>query len=69
MTPYDIVTIDGDGIGPEVCQSAVTVLRQACGSRLRFTPSDGGAAHAVAPQRPVSNGRRRGHLRVLPDPQ
>ena len=28
------------------------------------------AAHAVAPQqhRPVSNGRRRGHLRVLPDP-
>ena len=31
--------------------------------------SDGGAAHAVAPQRPVSNGRRRGHLRVLPDPQ
>ena len=45
MTPYDIVTIDGDGIGPEVCQSAVTVLRQACGSRLRFTPADGGAAH------------------------
>lgn len=45
MTPYDIVTIDGDGIGPEVCQSAVTVLRQACGSRLRFTTADGGAAH------------------------
>lgn len=30
--------------------------------------SDQGAAHAVAPQRPVTNGRRRGHLRVLPDP-
>ncbi len=30
--------------------------------------SDHGAAHAVAPQRPASNGRRRGHLRVLPDP-
>lgn len=25
-------------------------------------------AHALAPQRPVANGRRRGHLRVLPDP-
>ena len=38
--------------------------------------SDHGAAHAAAPQRglvpplsrPASNGRRRGHLRVLPDP-
>ena len=30
--------------------------------------SDKSAAHAVAPQRPVTNGRRRGHLRVLPDP-
>lgn len=27
-----------------------------------------GTAHAVVPQRPVPNGRRRGHLRVLPDP-
>jgi len=28
-----------------------------------------GAAHALAPQRPAAvNGRRRGHLRVLPDP-
>ena len=47
MTTYDIVTIDGDGIGPEVCQSAITVLREACGSRLRFTPAEGGAAHYV----------------------
>ena len=27
-----------------------------------------GVAHALAPQRAVPNGRRRGHLRVLPDP-
>lgn len=27
-----------------------------------------GAAHAIAPTSPVPNGRRRGHLRVLPDP-
>ncbi len=43
---YDIVTIDGDGIGPEVCQSAIQVLREACGSdRLNFMPFDGGALH------------------------
>lgn len=42
---YDITTIDGDGIGPEVCQSAVAVLREACGSRLRFDAQPGGAAH------------------------
>ena len=30
--------------------------------------SDHAAAHAFAPQQQVSNGRRRGHLRVLPDP-
>ena len=52
---YNIVTIDGDGIGPEVCQSAIAVLRQACGDRLRFTAADGGASHyrqtgAVLPQ-------------------
>ncbi len=32
------------------------------------SPSGHGAAHAVAGQRPAANGRRRGHLRVLPDP-
>ena len=43
---YDIVTIDGDGIGPEVCQAAVAVLREACGSdRLNFIACDGGAQH------------------------
>jgi 3-isopropylmalate dehydrogenase len=45
MKTYDIVTIDGDGIGPEVCQSAVTVLREACGHRLRFQAHEGGAGH------------------------
>ena len=46
MQTYDIVTIDGDGIGPEVCQAAIQVLREACGSDLlRFTPADGGALH------------------------
>jgi 3-isopropylmalate dehydrogenase len=46
MTTYNIVTIDGDGIGPEVCQSAVQVLREACGADLlRFTAHDGGATH------------------------
>ena len=45
MTHYNIVTIDGDGIGPEVCQSAMTVLREACGSRLHFQPAEGGALH------------------------
>lgn len=45
MKIYDIVTIDGDGIGPEVNPAAVAVLRAACGERLRFIPADGGAAH------------------------
>lgn len=45
MKTYDIVTIDGDGIGPEVCRSAVAVLREACSDRLRFTAHDGGAGH------------------------
>jgi 3-isopropylmalate dehydrogenase len=43
---YEIACIDGDGIGPEVCQSAVQVLKQACGSELlNFSHHDGGAAH------------------------
>src|SRR5688572_24852936 len=45
MKTYDIVTIDGDGIGPEVCRSAVTILREACGDRLHFEAHDGGAGH------------------------
>lgn len=47
MQHYDITTIDGDGIGPEVCQATVAVLHEACGSRLRFSAQDGGAAHYV----------------------
>ncbi len=31
MTLYNIVTIDGDGIGPEVCKAAVRVLTETCG--------------------------------------
>jgi 3-isopropylmalate dehydrogenase len=46
MATYEIATLDGDGIGPEVCQSATTVLAQACGTDLlQFTRYDGGAAH------------------------
>ena len=47
MNTYDIATLDGDGIGPEVCQSAVTILRDACGDRLRFQAYPGGAGHYV----------------------
>ncbi|MGE0801126.1 MAG: isocitrate/isopropylmalate dehydrogenase family protein [Lautropia sp.] len=43
---YDIATIEGDGIGPEVCRSAVTVLTEACGrGLLRFIDLPGGAGH------------------------
>lgn len=46
MKTYDIVSIDGDGIGPEVCQAAIRVLRQACGEkRLNISPYPGGARH------------------------
>lgn len=43
---YQVASIDGDGIGPEVCQSAVQVLKEACGaSLLDFSHHDGGANH------------------------
>ncbi len=46
MTTYNIATIEGDGIGPEVCRSAVSVLTEACGrGALAFTQFDGGALH------------------------
>jgi 3-isopropylmalate dehydrogenase len=46
MTVYTIATIAGDGIGPEVCDSAVTVLREACGGGvLDFQEYPGGAGH------------------------
>ncbi|CUJ40583.1 MULTISPECIES: isocitrate/isopropylmalate dehydrogenase family protein [Achromobacter] len=48
MAKYEIATIDGDGIGPEVCQSAITVLKEACGADLlSFSSYDGGADHYV----------------------
>ena len=48
MQGYDIATLDGDGIGPEVCRSAVAVLTEACGAQvLRFNALEGGAAHYV----------------------
>ncbi len=42
---YDIAVIHGDGIGPEVCRSAVDVLKAAVGDAglLRFSEHDGGA--------------------------
>src|SRR5690606_3401070 len=56
MSTYQIATIEGDGIGPEVCQAAVQVLKEACGADLlHFEMLDGGAEHC----------RRSGH--VLPD--
>lgn len=49
MTSYDLVTLDGDGIGPEVCQAAIQVLREACGSDLlNFQAFPGGAQHYQA---------------------
>ncbi|WPB58298.1 isocitrate/isopropylmalate dehydrogenase family protein [Xylophilus sp. GOD-11R] len=46
LKQYEIATIDGDGIGPEVCQATVAVLREACGADLlNFSHHDGGADH------------------------
>lgn len=42
---YKIATIDGDGIGPEVSQAALRVLKTACGDMLDFDMLDGGAGH------------------------
>ena len=40
---YQIATIEGDGIGPEVCRSAVTVLKEALGDGvLSFDDFPGG---------------------------
>ncbi len=46
MAKYQIATIAGDGIGPEVTDSTLTVLRAVCGSDvLDFQMLEGGAAH------------------------
>ncbi len=56
MSKYQIATIEGDGIGPEVAQAAVRVLKEACGAdTLHFEMLPGGADHYL----------KSGH--VLPD--
>ncbi|MFH6784641.1 MULTISPECIES: isocitrate/isopropylmalate dehydrogenase family protein [Methylobacterium] len=46
MARYRIATIEGDGIGPEVTQAAMAVLREACGAgTLAFEMLEGGAGH------------------------
>lgn len=46
MTQYKIATIAGDGIGPEVTDATLRVLREACGSdALHFEMLPGGAGH------------------------
>lgn len=46
MRRYSIATIEGDGIGPEVCQAAVKVLKSATAiGQLDFQDYPGGAQH------------------------
>ncbi|MCE8018575.1 isocitrate/isopropylmalate dehydrogenase family protein [Halomonas sp. MCCC 1A11036] len=48
MAKYNIATIYGDGIGPEVARSSVRVLKNALGSdALHFEELPGGAEHYV----------------------
>ncbi len=46
MQTYQIATLEGDGIGPEVCQAAVAVLNAATPqTQLQFEQLPGGANH------------------------
>jgi 3-isopropylmalate dehydrogenase len=47
MQTYEIAVIHGDGIGPEVCQSAIDVIQAAIGNSkiLAFTEYPAGAEH------------------------
>nr|WP_163501966.1 isocitrate/isopropylmalate dehydrogenase family protein [Halomonas socia] len=46
MAKYDIAVIEGDGIGPEITQSTLSVLRTVCSSDcLNFLTVEGGASH------------------------
>lgn len=46
MAKYQIATIEGDGIGPEVTQATMRVLTEACGAGvLSFEMRPGGAGH------------------------
>jgi hypothetical protein len=49
-------------------QRAPSINGVAAGFSDPVTGAHGGALMAPTAQRPESNGRRRGHLRVLPDP-
>jgi 3-isopropylmalate dehydrogenase len=46
LQTYQIATLEGDGIGPEVCQAAVAVLKAATSqTQLQFEQLPGGANH------------------------
>ena len=45
MTCFRIAVLAGDGIGPEVMDAALQVLRSAGGPTLECTPHEFGAAH------------------------
>lgn len=45
MARYRIAVLPGDGIGPEVMDVALTLLREAAGASLEFTKHEFGAAH------------------------
>jgi 3-isopropylmalate dehydrogenase len=48
LAKYQVATIEGDGIGPEVCQAAVMVLKEALGEGIvSFDDFPGGATHYV----------------------
>ena len=40
---YDIAVVAGEGIGPEVCDSTIAVLKAAVGDKLTFSDLPGGA--------------------------
>ena len=48
MPDFDVAVIAGDGIGPEVTDQALRVLRAVAGDRLHFTPYTLGADHWLA---------------------
>src|SRR5690554_5187824 len=45
MAKYNITVIEGDGIGPEVTQSTLEILKETCGDSLSFNHFEGGAGH------------------------
>ena len=48
MKKYEIAVIQGDGVGPEVCNAAMEVLLEALGSdRFNFIEYPAGAQHYI----------------------